>query len=284
MVILHATLAEFSITVLSQDGQILLLNPFRCATTPLPVEIPERVWYARMSPDGQYLALFMSDALGNEGLYIANWDGSDLRVLSDDIEIIQATLGWSHDSRSVNVISLLTERETSSQFPVVYAIDVQTGARRMVYVEREGILLEFEESHDGRFAALLKAHIPPNPSLNLARFIELLDLQTGERRTLTDVNYIFNPRWSPNDQQIVYRVVLSNATIGIADTSPDSVSRRFVSQREPGMATTAVEWLPNGRDVLLMMQVFYQTDIYFAIQDAAGERLFLPCSMTASDL
>jgi Tol biopolymer transport system component len=271
--------AGFSLTMVGQRQDIVFVDPFRCNYFRVSTSIPLAAQSVRMSPDGQRLALIGREPGAGEalGVYVANWDGTELRQ-TGYFDVYEYTLAWTEDSRYISYIGTLNE------FNAAFAIDTLTDTRELIFSEAEENIYGFEWSHDGRFAAVTKERRPFERIGN--RYIHLIDMETGEKRELPEDDLFNNaPRWSPNDTYILYTIpFFANAGIGVADTASETIAQRFVNRLHPRMRTAAAEWMPNGADIFLMLRETDQPHYHFAVQNLRGERHFLPCSMSVHDL
>lgn len=89
-----------------------------------------------LSPDGQQIAFYGSDeSPENRGLMLIDADGSNLRLLSRNLDSFQSSIVWSPDSRTI-AFRALTETRFTPQAGIpkdywgntIHLIDVETGS------------------------------------------------------------------------------------------------------------------------------------------------------------
>ena len=135
----------------------------------------DRVAFAEYSPTGHRL-VFGMDAGGNEcvQLYLLSSDGSLLRPLTSEPDVIHTWGGWSPDGRQVAFASNSRDRTYFD----VYVQDVDTGERRRVY-QADGMHSVAGWSPDGRQLVVSRSHGPSNSNLYL------VEIASGQASHLT---------------------------------------------------------------------------------------------------
>jgi hypothetical protein len=156
---------------------------------------------AYQSPGGSHMVYWSDAEIPNEGAtYIAKADGSDARkIASAGLDPIC----WLSDS-SV----LLSESSLDGAQTTLFVSDADSGERRTV-VKDEPLVLVGRCSRDGRYVPIVTGvDYTKNPPAGAAS-LELLDLQTGDRRRVDgpwDDQGYDSAELSPDGQRLVYTV------------------------------------------------------------------------------
>lgn len=174
------------------------------------------------SPDGQRL-LFSMDAGGSERtqLYLMAPDGSDVRPLTSEPEVIHTFGCWAPDSRR---IAFAANRRERAYFDL-YVQDVITGEERCV-LERDAYFqaLDWSPTSD---TLLVRDH-PSSFNQNLY----LLDLPTGDLRPIAphagDARYVF-AHFLPDARTLVLSTDQDRDFLALAllDSETGSLMRLF---------------------------------------------------------
>lgn len=140
------------------------------------------------SPDGRQLAVTLSRDGGSQ-LYVIDADGSGVRRLTQSASIdTEAT--WSPDGSSIYFVS---DRGGS---PQIYRVSAGGGnPQRVTFSGPYNISPAL--SADGRWMAYIG-------QLDGGYRVQLMDLQSGQVRTLTDSRDDESPSFAPNSKQLIY--------------------------------------------------------------------------------
>jgi imidazolonepropionase-like amidohydrolase/Tol biopolymer transport system component len=160
----------------------------------------------RFSPDCQQI-VYVSDRSGADNVWISNADGSAAKRLTNDVDTMFTSPGWTPDGRYI-LVSRLKPKGYGSALEL-WMYDVKGGSGIPV-VEAKGtdnatgqIAMGAVSSPDGRYLyyETRPAGFPENPKWQIAR----RDMQTGDTQTITnDASGAFRPALSPNGTKLVY--------------------------------------------------------------------------------
>ncbi|HEX6203835.1 MAG TPA: S41 family peptidase [Thermoanaerobaculia bacterium] len=144
---------------------------------------------ARWSPDGRKIA-FLSDASGEEELYVIDHDGGEPTRLTENGDMFRYPPAWSPDSRSL----AFSDKEGR-----LWVVDVASRRTRQVADERWGQLNDYSWSPDGRFIAL---NLTDDNGFGS---IWIWSAGDGELRRVTDDLWNeFNPVWDADGKYLYY--------------------------------------------------------------------------------
>ena len=172
---------------------------------------------------------FVGDATGHKEIYLADFDGSNIRRLTNDRRINLAP-AWSGDGKKISFVSYKQDN------PDVYVMDLISKAVERIS-KRPGLnIAPAWHPKEGKLAATLS--FTGNPELYL------LDIRGEILRQLT-VNWAIevSPSWSPDGRQLAY---VSNRAgkpqIYVLDLASGR-SRRLTFE---GEYNTSPAWSPRG--------------------------------------
>lgn len=214
------------------------LNPTTGDSRPVP-NVPEgSVSEVSWSADGSQLAFAVSTEVGFGAqpgpLYVMNADGSDLRTLTDGVQVVSG-VSWSPDGTSIAYNSFEHSEALSGSINVVSAAD---GA---VLNSIEGAA--FELSPDGSQIAFLRQQ----PGSNFRYDLYVADTLDGEAVQLTDGGDVELFAWHPSGEEItyVYYELPNNDRVGdLYAINPDTGTQRNVTNT--GTIVTTFAWSPDG--------------------------------------
>lgn len=145
--------------------------------------------HARWSPDGTRIA-YVSDADGDEQLWVMGTDGSDARQLTSGIVGMKYAPVWSPDSERI----VFSDKEGR-----VWLVTVASGERREVVDDPQGQLTDYTFSPDGRWLAFTL----PEPSGFSS--VHVHDRRDGTtRRVTSELWNDFSPVWGPKGDYLFY--------------------------------------------------------------------------------
>lgn len=145
--------------------------------------------WARWSPDGTRIA-FLSDADGEDELYVIGHDGGEPVQLTDGGDMFRYAPEWSPDSASI----AFSDKEGR-----LWAVDVASRRMRQVADERWGQLNDYSWSPDGRFIAM---NLTDDNGFGS---IWIWSAGDGELRRVTDDLWNeFNPVWDAEGKYLYY--------------------------------------------------------------------------------
>jgi TolB protein len=172
---------------------------------------------------------FVANASGNKEVYLAEFDGSNIRQLTRDGNLTLSP-AWSNDGKKITYVSYLQSN------PDLYTISLDTRAVKLIS-SRPGLNMSPAwYPKGGKLAVTLST--PGNPELYV------LD-QRGKilQRLTRNWSIDVSPSWSPDGQQLAY---VSNRAgkpqIYVLDVSSGR-SRRLTFE---GAYNTSPAWSPRG--------------------------------------
>jgi Tol biopolymer transport system component len=219
------------------------------AATPLP-DVFANGWDWAVSPDGRQLA-FTSDRSGSQQIFVANLDGSGLhRVTHDPFGAILPS--WSPDGRGLAYTGF--GNGTTRQ---IWVMDLTSDESHRVTSERNDAYGP-DWSADGAsivYATTRADGAPPAGVYGYAGLLGLLrevDLRTDATRTLArNPDRLWQPRWSPTDDRVVWSAGIYDSTIWIE--GPDGARKRRLVDLENGFASMPA-WSPDGSRIVYSME------------------------------
>ncbi|HLJ34520.1 MAG TPA: prolyl oligopeptidase family serine peptidase, partial [Ktedonobacteraceae bacterium] len=141
----------------------------------LITNLDDQVQQVSWSPDGLWLAFSLAPGGGmNQQVYLVHPDGTELHRLTDGGKENNWLGGWTHDGRSLTLVS--NRRDPSAMD--AYLVDIESGELRLV-AENEGVGVITDVSRDGHYAILYRMESRSDDNLFL------LDLITGKTTLLT---------------------------------------------------------------------------------------------------
>ena len=142
------------------------------------------------SPDGRHIA-YLSDASGEEELYIVPQDGSGPAVqLTNDGKEMRYRPLWSPDSKKIAF---------SDKDGRLYVVTVADKSKRLVADEKRGQLLDYVWAPDSRHLAFSMTGDTP------VRSIYIWSEADGQARRVTDPMFSANnPAWDPEGNYLFY--------------------------------------------------------------------------------
>ncbi len=148
-----------------------------------------------VSPDGEWLAswrLITGRRWQLSMISMATWQ----RVELGEFWAHTPTLSWSPDGKWLAFGGIPSNRRRDYNASELFVLNVETGAlRRLTFNRFRDDAPDF--SPDGRYLVFTSAQDGYNR-------LHLYDLETGERRLLTDQAFGYVPAWSPDGQRIAF--------------------------------------------------------------------------------
>lgn len=145
--------------------------------------------WARWSPDGTRIA-FISDADGEDELYVVDHDGGEPVQLTDGGDMFRYAPDWAPDNTSI----AFSDKEGR-----LWVVDVASRRTRQVADERWGQLNDYSWSPDGRFIAM---NLTDDNGFGS---IWIWSAADGELRRVTDELWNeFNPVWDAEGKYLYY--------------------------------------------------------------------------------
>lgn len=176
------------------------------------VEGPGNNYYPTFSPDGTKFA-FVSDRTGKKQVYVANWDGTDQRVLSTGLRGSDNPT-WTANGKGVLFSSEKSEDNRGDTS--IFVASVGSGVVVPV-VEIGGRNLTPRMSPDGAFIAYSTNRNWPGWDVCLWDIKE-----KKERCPLQGTESYCRPAWSPKGEEIAYAYGAEDIDIGILSTKDGS--------------------------------------------------------------
>lgn len=198
---------------------------------------------------------FVGDATGSKEIYIADFDGSNIRRLTRDTSL---NLGpaWSPDGKEISYVSYKKDN------PNLYSLNVITGAARLIS-SRPGLnIAPAWHPQGGKVAVTLTMNGNPE--------IYLLDARGEILRQLT-VSWAIDvsPCWSPDGRRLAY---VSNRAgkpqIYVLDVQSGK-SRRLTFE---GDYNTSPAWSPRGDQIVYAGFHNGNFDLFLINADGTGLR------------
>jgi dipeptidyl aminopeptidase/acylaminoacyl peptidase len=187
-----------------------------------------------------YRIAFVPTAPGaRPGIWLANPDGSEVRVLPAERTAMLRPGSWSPDGRTILYYSFRPDDTTLKALPVhfpLYAIgiDGKTGRRVVDFT-----VVSFGWAPDSQSIFVISGFEDETPSATAEWFpktaLYVVDVQSGKRVRVTEPGSVQGASWAPDDSQLVY-----SATVP-GDPMPDL----FVVNRD-GTGTRRVVTLPTA--------------------------------------
>jgi len=146
-----------------------------------------------ISPDGREIAFAMRTPTGNSNIFVSALDGSQMRNLTNNTNLIETSPSWSPTGRHIAYIS----GERGGQ---IFIRDIDGSNLRRIHREG-GDSDAVTWSPDGRWLAF---HWKPRLSRNYDIFVA--DAATGFMRQITSGNGSNeSPTWAPNSRHIAFQ-------------------------------------------------------------------------------
>ena len=181
------------------------------------------------SPDGKQIALVLSKdgQRGHPKVYVANFDGSDLRKVTDGYSI-DTEPSWTADGKSL----IFTSDRGGS--PQIYMLTIKTNeVQRLTYEGNYNARASF--SSTGRHLVMLHKE---QGQFNVA----LMDIKTGDLRLLTHSVVNESPSFSPNGRMVLYATSVGDKIL-LAIVSIDGRVSLVLPSKEGG-DVQAPTWSP----------------------------------------
>ena len=180
---------------------------------------------ARWSPDGAAIA-FVSDAEGNNGLFVTTPDGGEPRLVIRHRPSI-GELAWSPDGARIAYVAAFDPDDPDEAGPVQDAPPPVRVVRRIDYKqENRGFLNDVRQQ------------------------VWVVDVATGARRRVTGELLDHGcPAWSPDGERLAVRISTRNgmtSQLALVDVASGESSRVGFA----GGQVTTWAWSPDGRHIL----------------------------------
>lgn len=240
---------------------------------------------------------FANDATGKKEIYVADYDGGNLKKVTSD-KSINLLPRWSADSSRIYYTTYrygnpdmfeinfregkiqpfstyqglnipgnispdgLTMVMTASRGgdPNIYTLNIITKAMKPLLEKRYGITSSPTWSPDGKEVAFVSDR-SGNPQ------IHILNTDTKEVRKLTHMNWCDSPMWSPDGSKLIFsgrETVKEKFNIFVSDLTGSNIQRLTV---KAGMNENPV-WSPDGRFIAFTSTRNSRKQIF--IMDADG--------------
>jgi Tol biopolymer transport system component len=182
------------------------------------------------SPDGTRIA-FASDRDGSFEIYVMDRDGGNLRRLTSDPADDNAP-AWSPDGTRIAFTSDRHSRASTD----VYSMSARDGSEIRRHTDDLSNWAP-QYSPDGRRLAV-----------QVAQDVVVIDIETGERRQLTQAPLNgMNPTWSPDGSRLAF-VTTRNRRAEIYTMNADGTSQQVLVSMPRGGAIDP-RWSPDGSRV-----------------------------------
>jgi TolB protein len=193
---------------------------------------------------------FVGDATGHKELYLADFDGSNIRQLTKD-QSISLSPAWSKDGRAISYVGYKLGN------PDLYNLDLATGVAKSVS-QRSGLnIAPAWHPKGGRLAATMSFNGNPE--------IYLLD-QQGEILKQLTVNWAIDvsPTWSPDGRKLAF---VSNRAGKPQIYIMDVASQRIRRLTFEGDYNTSPAWSPQGDRIIYSGMHNGQFDLFMITPD-----------------
>ncbi len=198
--------------------------------------------------------LFVSDRTGSKEIYISDYDGRNVRQITNN-RSINLSPRWSPDGKRIIYTSY------KKGWPCLYLLDLKTGRERTIS-DRPGINIGGRFSPDGkRIALTLSGEKSPE--------IYILDLITGEYIRLTN-NYAIDvsPEWSPDGKKIVFvSDMAGNPHLYVIDSDGNNLKRLTYD----GKYNASPSWSPDGKFIAFTRRDEGNFNIWVMHADGTGQ-------------
>jgi Tol biopolymer transport system component/DNA-binding winged helix-turn-helix (wHTH) protein len=196
------------------------------------LEVAERGFWPRWSPDGQWIAYTTSNPEGGDGtIHVVRPDGSEDRELTDIHSQVYG-LCWTPDSSRVIFAS------EQSGPTMLWSVDVETRNQQSV-TRGPGVCTSPTMAPDGRRLVFSFSH--------RRWYLYLADEAGGEARRILVEPGIQAAALSPDGTRIAVASGTEAQSPAVSVIDVDTMERHTLS----GMAASAVTWMPDGQSLLI---------------------------------